>query len=264
MVLTDTWVVVGLSESHWPWGKAHLQLLSFGVLRITEGGVNPVIVFDTALRCVVRHGEGLTHQRQPADRLHHQLLQVVVWDLLRGREERRLRESVEKPSGSGGVRGRQFNIPISSNAKVLKSSKHGEITGNSDASSNHPVSLAKIYITGEKKTCISKKKKKVAIKEENEIWRVQSRKCTVGAHVGTCSVCTCVFAQSLHVLAKPWGGIIANFSPRTQSLPPPPHSRISIHPSQVQRVMWWWDENWRLSSPVEATPPPTETSLAVF
>lgn len=51
----------------------------------------------------------------------------------------------------------------------------------------------------------------------------------MGVHVCTCSVCTCVFAQSLHVLAKPWGGIIANFSPRTQSLPPPPiHGSPSI------------------------------------
>lgn len=62
-----------------------------------------------------------------------------------------------------------------------------------------------------------------------------SREHHVGVHVCTCSLCTCVFAQSLHVLAKPWGGIIANFSPRTQSLPPSLHSslhsRISIHPS---------------------------------
>lgn len=103
--LTPGWLWA--SESHWPWGNAHLQLLSFGVLRIAEGGVNPVIVFDTALRCVLRHGERLTHQRQPADRLHHQLLQVVVWDLLRRRKNRRWRESVQKPSGFRGVRGRQ-------------------------------------------------------------------------------------------------------------------------------------------------------------
>lgn len=70
---------------------------------------------------------------------------------------------------------------------------------------------------------------------------VQSRKCTVGAHVCTCSVCTCVFAQSLHVLAKPWGGIIANFSPRTQSPPPPPFT--DLHPSLASAaghvVMRW-------------------------
>lgn len=78
VVLTETWGAVVLSESCRPCGKTHLELLSFGIFGVTEGGVNPVIVFDTALRCVLRHGEGLTHQSEPADRLHHQLLQVVV------------------------------------------------------------------------------------------------------------------------------------------------------------------------------------------
>lgn len=59
-------------------GGTHLKLLSSGVFGVAEGGVNPVIVFDTALRCVLRHGERLAHQSQPSDRLHHQLLQVVV------------------------------------------------------------------------------------------------------------------------------------------------------------------------------------------
>lgn len=41
-----------------------------------------------------------------------------------------------------------------------------------------------------------------------------------GLSVCACSAHACVFARTLHVLAKPWGGIIANFSPRTQSLSP--------------------------------------------
>lgn len=67
LVLTDTRMAAGLSDCRWPCGKTHLELLSFGVFGVAEGGVNPVIVFDTALRCVLRHGERLTHQSQPAD-----------------------------------------------------------------------------------------------------------------------------------------------------------------------------------------------------
>lgn len=59
----------------------------------------------------------------------------------------------------------------------------------------------------------------------------------------TCSLCTCVFAQSLHVLAKPWGGIIANFSPRTQALPLSPPPFTDLHPSLASAaghvVMRW-------------------------
>lgn len=75
--------------------KAHLQLLWFGVLGVTEGSVDPVVVFNTALGCVLGHGEHLPHQRQPANRLHDQLLQVVVGDLLRGCEEGREDEGNE-------------------------------------------------------------------------------------------------------------------------------------------------------------------------
>lgn len=47
-----------------------------------------MVVFDAALRRVLGHREGLAHQREPADGLHDQLLQVVVRDLLQGEERR--------------------------------------------------------------------------------------------------------------------------------------------------------------------------------
>jgi len=49
----------------------HLQLLSPGVFKVTQGSVNPVVVLDTALSCILGHGERLAHHRQPTDRLHH-------------------------------------------------------------------------------------------------------------------------------------------------------------------------------------------------
>lgn len=65
----------------------------------------------------------------------------------------------------------------------------------------------------------------------------------VCARVYLLSVYMCVFAQSLHVLAKPWGGIIANFSPRTQSLPPslPPFAdlHLSLASAAGHVVMRW-------------------------
>jgi len=45
----------------------HLQLLGFGVFRVTDGSVNPVVVFDTALSCVLGHWEHLAYHRQPSD-----------------------------------------------------------------------------------------------------------------------------------------------------------------------------------------------------
>ncbi len=71
-----------------------------------------------------------------------------------------------------------------------------------------------------------------------------------------------VFAWTLYVLAKPQGGIIANFSLRTEALSPSLYPRNSIHPLQVQRVTLWRNENWRLSSLVEVTLPPSETAFA--
>lgn len=77
-----------LSYDEWFGQKpTHLELLSPGVLRVTDWSVDPVVGFDTALSCVLRHRECLPHQSQPTDWLHNQLLQVVVWDLL-GRKEK--------------------------------------------------------------------------------------------------------------------------------------------------------------------------------
>lgn len=72
---------------------------------------------------------------------------------------------------------------------------------------------------------------------------------------------------SLHVLCMSLqnlgGGITANFSPRTHTLLPRSPS-MDLHPSSMQRVMWWWDENWRLSSLVEVMLPSTETAFTSF
>lgn len=77
--------------------------------------------------------------------------------------------------------------------------------------------------------------------------RSSTQKCVF---VYTCCahVCFHILYMSLRNLG---GGIIANFSPRTQSLSPSLHPWISIHPLQVQRVTRWWDESWRLRSLVE-------------
>lgn len=52
-----------------------------------------------------------------------------------------------------------------------------------------------------------------------------------GLSVCACPAHACVFARTLHVLAKPWGGIIANFSPRTQSLSLSLSPSMDLHPS---------------------------------
>ena len=71
--------------------RAHLQLLGLGVLGVAESPVDAVVVFDAALGGVGGHGERLPHHRQPSDGLHHQVLQVVVRDLLQeGGDGRRI------------------------------------------------------------------------------------------------------------------------------------------------------------------------------
>ena len=62
--------------------RTHLQLLRLGILGVAERTVDAVVVFDAALGGVGGHGERLPDHRQPTDGLHHQVLQVVVRDLL--------------------------------------------------------------------------------------------------------------------------------------------------------------------------------------